>query len=60
MSSLTKRYAHRPNEDGTYDSICPTCSRTVAKGMSEAKLAEAETAHKCLGLSPSLAERIQQ
>jgi hypothetical protein len=60
MSALTKWYPHRPNEDGTYDSICPTCTRTVAREMSEANLVEAETLHKCPGLSPSLAKRIEQ
>ena len=60
MSTLTKWYPHRPNEDGTYDSICPTCTRTVAREMSEANLVEAETLHKCPGLSPSLAKRIEQ
>jgi len=59
MTSLTKKYAHRPNEDGTYDSICQICARTVARGMSEAKLSEPETLHNCPGLSPRLAIRIE-
>jgi hypothetical protein len=58
MSYLTKNYSHRPNEDGTYDSICHICARTVARGMREAKLEEAETLHKCPGFSPRLAFRI--
>ena len=60
MSYLTKNYSHRPNDDDTYDSICPICTRTVARGMAEVKLAEAETLHKCPGLSPSLVDRIER
>jgi hypothetical protein len=50
MSSWTEKYSHRPNEDGTYDSICHACLRTVARGMSEARLVEAEKLHNCPGL----------
>ena len=60
MSYLTKKYSHRPNEDGTYDSICHICARTVARSMREAKLEEAEALHNCPGLSPTLAARIQR
>jgi hypothetical protein len=58
MFLLIEKYAHRENQDGTYDSICPTCARTVARGLSEARLTEAERFHKCLGLSPSVVERV--
>jgi hypothetical protein len=58
MSPLTEKYAHRYNEDGTYDSICPTCARTVARGMREEKLAAAEITHKCPGLSPAVTDRM--
>ena len=36
----------RPNVDGTYDSICPTCYRTIARGTPEA-LSFAEESHSC-------------
>jgi len=52
MSPLTEKYSHRPNDDGTYDSICRTCVRTVARGLREAKLAEAEALHNCPGFRP--------
>jgi hypothetical protein len=60
MSALTKTYSHRPNDDGTYDSICHMCARTVARGVSEAELAEAETLHNCPGRSSRLAFRIDR
>ena len=60
MSPLTKNYAHRPNEDGTYDSICPTCARTVAEGISEMKLAETQTVHQCPGLPASLVDHMER
>jgi hypothetical protein len=50
MSPFSPRYSHRPNPDGTYDSICTTCTLTVAKGLNEAALAEPESLHKCQGL----------
>ena len=49
MSPLTETFFHRPNEDGTYDSICHVCVRTVARGVTEAKLVEAELLHNCPG-----------
>jgi len=58
MFALTEKYAYRQNEDGTYESICPICARTVARGLSEVKLTVAETIHKCPGLSPSVVDRM--
>lgn len=58
MFALTEKYVHRQNQDGTYDSICPTCARTVARGWSEERLTEAEAKHKCPGLPPSVVERM--
>jgi hypothetical protein len=49
MSPLTETFSHRPNDDGTYDSICHVCVRTVARSMTEAKLVEAEPLHNCPG-----------
>ena len=40
-------YAHRRNEEGSYDSICRTCFATVARSKSEAELAEHEKSHLC-------------
>jgi hypothetical protein len=36
-------FPHRKNADGTFDSICPICFRTVASGMRESQLAELES-----------------
>ena len=41
------RFPHRENDDGTFDSICPVCFRTVAHGQLEAELEEAERKHIC-------------
>jgi hypothetical protein len=41
------KYPHRLNPDGTYDSICTRCFRTIANANEEADLAAAEEAHNC-------------
>jgi hypothetical protein len=49
-------FPHRQNEDGTFDSICPDCFSTVARGLhTESQLAEFEDQHACH--SDSLAEQ---
>jgi hypothetical protein len=45
MPSTTFR--HRTNDDGTFDSICMCCYRTVASAMKELHLAEFERNHIC-------------
>jgi hypothetical protein len=42
-----KRYIHRQNEDGTVDSICMHCFRTVATAKAIENLAEAQRNHHC-------------
>jgi hypothetical protein len=42
-----KRFAHRRNKDGSVDSICLACYRTVATAGSEEELLAAERKHKC-------------
>jgi hypothetical protein len=42
------RFSHRQNRDGTFDSICPRCYRTIANRTSEAYLAKDELRHVCL------------
>lgn len=39
-------FPRRLNIDGTYDSICPRCYRTIARGTAEA-LCFAEESHSC-------------
>jgi hypothetical protein len=41
------RYAHRMNEDGTLDSICPRCFVTIGTSTWEADLDRMESAHRC-------------
>jgi hypothetical protein len=38
----------RVNHDGTRDSICPRCFRTVAKAASTDEIDRVEKLHKCL------------
>jgi hypothetical protein len=48
-------YPQRRNQDGSYDSICPTCFATVAHSKAKAELAEINAVHVCD--EPFLAER---
>jgi hypothetical protein len=43
-------FARRTNPNGTTDSICLKCFRTIATETGEASLASKETAHECFGL----------
>lgn len=40
-------FAHRPNRDGTIDSICRRCYVTVATAVSEMALSAYEEKHVC-------------
>lgn len=40
-------YAHRRNDDGTFDSICLRCYRTVATANTESDLVFSEAKHLC-------------
>lgn len=42
-------FPHRRNPDGSFDSICLKCFRTVATQRNEADLAQAERDHVCEG-----------
>jgi hypothetical protein len=44
---MSPRYAHRPNKDGSYDSICTSCFATVASVIDEAELTQHEHGHIC-------------
>jgi hypothetical protein len=43
-----QQFPHRQNNDGTFDSICPVCFRTVGSAQAEEQLAELEVQHICL------------
>ncbi len=43
-----KPFSHRQNRDGSFDSICPRCFRTVATRSTESLLARDEFRHICL------------
>lgn len=59
--SRERIFPRRPNVDGTYDSICPSCYRTIARGTPEA-LTFAEESHLCSSefLSQSLNPFVQR
>jgi len=40
-------FAHRRNDDGTFDSICPTCFETIAQAVREPDLQDVEDGHIC-------------
>jgi hypothetical protein len=40
-------FLHRPNSDGTSDSICKRCFKTVCTSVWEAKLTLEEKRHVC-------------
>lgn len=42
-------FPHRPNRDGTFDSICPYCFMTVASHIPETRLGPIEERHQCFG-----------
>jgi hypothetical protein len=44
------KFAHRSRPDGTVDSICMSCYRTVAVTTTEADQKSQEAAHVCNGL----------
>jgi hypothetical protein len=45
--SIEKRFSHRANKDGSFDSICHQCFRTVASKPHEAELIDPEREHVC-------------
>jgi hypothetical protein len=47
MSSERKQFPHRENSDGTYDSICPKCFRTIDTRHVEGDLVAEERVHIC-------------
>jgi hypothetical protein len=44
---MAKKFAHRHNKDGSYDSICLYCFLTVATEVQEGQLSEPEQEHSC-------------
>lgn len=46
-SHVDKRFPHRKNRDGTYDSICTACMATIASCDREDELASYERKHVC-------------
>ena len=42
---MRKQFPHRRNEDGSFDSICHRCFRTIGREKEEEKLRAAELKH---------------
>jgi hypothetical protein len=51
---LEIKFSHRYNPDGTWQSICPECYKTVTESCEEADLKRAEDTHVCLSLNGRL------
>jgi hypothetical protein len=47
MSRASSPFFHHSNADGTFDSICLTCYRTIDTQPGEAALAMKEGVHVC-------------
>jgi hypothetical protein len=55
MTLFRKTFPHRHKTDGSYDSICTACMKTVATSQNEAELSSCESEHIC---SPANIRRI--
>jgi len=61
MISLAEpQFLHRLNRDGTFDSICTRCIKTIASHYCETPLAVFEGQHKCEGLELRLAALLKR
>ena len=49
-AGMVQQFAKRRNADGTMDSICLKCFRTVARCTDQLELIEFEKDHQCLGI----------
>ena len=48
------KFSHRYIPDGTWQSICPECYKTVTESREEPDLKRAEDTHVCLSLNGRL------
>ena len=47
ISSVSDKFSHRHNEDGTFDSVCRDCFMTIATANVECDLDASEKRHVC-------------
>ena len=59
-ANSSARFAHRRNPDGTFDSICRMCFKTVATEWNEAELERHERLHECPGIIRDIQNRDQR
>jgi hypothetical protein len=53
----TGNFAHRPNPDGTFDSICRVCFRTIVHSEKQDSLASSESLHECATTALEMKDR---
>jgi hypothetical protein len=47
MQTSVNNFKHRHNQDGSYDSICPLCFRTIGTRPRQEELDQDERSHIC-------------
>lgn len=47
MKTSENNFEHRHNQDGSYDSICPLCFRTIGTRLRQEELDQDERSHIC-------------
>jgi hypothetical protein len=47
MASTLRKFPHRLNRDGSYDSICLKCFATIANTRTEIELTSHDKTHAC-------------
>jgi hypothetical protein len=56
VTATISTFTHRWNYDGSYDSICLICHRTIATVSKEWELAEGEENHSMEGCLPIISD----
>jgi hypothetical protein len=60
MTKQWPTYLHRANPDGTFDSICIRCFKTIASAVTESGLAGPEVDHVCAPSSLSQRDTLRE
>jgi hypothetical protein len=47
MKTSENNFKHRHNQDGSFDSICPLCFRTIDTRLRQEELDQDESSHIC-------------
>ena len=57
---MTPDFVHRKNPNGSFDSICLLCYRTVSNELYEDELSDAESVHACHLSGPEMFSDFQR